>query len=183
MALHRATGFTIIEGLVVLSVIAIVASLVLANLRFGQKKTVLDNEVLRVTQLIRRAKTSALGSVTFQGEVPQGGYGVSVDTDRANNVAILFADRNNNQRFNGAYDRCSQECVERLVLSSGVAIASTAPAASLDITFLPPNLSTIIRAGGGVRDEAEARITLSFSVDPDLRSTIVVRNSGEISVE
>ena len=127
-------GFTIIEGLVVLSVIAIVASLVLANLRFGQKKTILDNEVLRVTQLIRRAKTNSLGSLTFQGGVPRGGYGVSVDTGRDNSVAMLFADQNGNERFNGDFDHCNGECVERLVLSAGVVITSAEPAASIDVT-------------------------------------------------
>lgn len=180
-------GFTIIEGLVVLAVIAVVATIVLANLRFGQKKTILDNEALRLTQLIRRAKTSALGSVTFQGGVPGGGYGVSVDSGQANNVAILFADRNGvsgNQRFDGAYDRCDQECVERLVLSSGVILANVQPAVPLDVTFLPPNLATSIRSGGGNGSDAvEARITLSFSTDPTLQKTIVVRNSGEIVIE
>lgn len=179
-------GFTIIEGLVVLAVIAVVATLVLANLRFGQKKTILDNEALRLTQLIRRAKTNALGSVTFQGAVPGGGYGVSVDSGQENNVAILFADQNGangNQRFDGAYDRCNQECVERLVLSSGVILANVQPASPLDIMFLPPDPATTIRAGGGGSDRPEARITLSFATDPNLQKTIVVRNSGEIGIE
>ncbi len=177
-------GFTIIEGLVVLAVIAVVATLVLANLRFGQKKTILDNEALRLTQFIRRAKASALGSVTFQGGVPGGGYGVSVDSGQANNVAILFADQNGNQRFDGAYDRCNQECVERLVLSAGVILTNVQPAVPLDVTFLPPNVATAIRAGGGSGSQADkARITLSFSTDPTLQKTVVVTSAGEISIQ
>ncbi|MBI2624199.1 hypothetical protein HYW67_01750 [Candidatus Parcubacteria bacterium] len=184
---REGAGFTIIEGLVVLAVIAIVSTLVLANLRFGQKKTTLDNEILRFTQLVRRAKTNSLGSVAFQGSVPGGGYGVSIDTGEADTVAILFADNNGstgNQAYDGAYDRCNQECVERFVFSSGIHLRNVQPAFPLRVIFLPPNLATVIRAGAGSgADAAEARVTISWRVDPDLAETVVIKNTGEIVVE
>lgn len=174
-------SFTIVEGLVVLAVIAVVATFVLANLRFGQKKTLLDNEALRFAQVIQRAKTNGLGAVVFQGSVPQGGYGVRFDTGESSAV-VLFADRNDNAKFNGSFSGCTGECVERIPLQSGVVLSSLSRTSPVDVTFQPPDPTTRVRARDGSEIWPEVQIVLSFASDTSLQKTIIVRDSGEILV-
>ncbi|MBI2625790.1 hypothetical protein HY442_01200 [Candidatus Parcubacteria bacterium] len=176
-------AFSIVEGLAVLAIVAVVATLVLANLRLGQRKTLLENEALRLSQVVSRARTNALGSVTFQGAVPTGGYGVRFDLAEADNVAVLFADANGNQRFGGDFGACSGECVERVVFTSGVVVASLSPESPLDITFVPPDGAATIRAGTSALDRSEGRVALSFPNDPNMRKTIVITQGGQIRVE
>ncbi|MBI3305114.1 hypothetical protein HYZ80_02220 [Candidatus Parcubacteria bacterium] len=177
------SAFSIIEGLAVLAIVAIVATLVLANLRLGQRKTLLDNEALRLSQMVSRARTNALGSVIFQGAVPTGGYGVRFDLAQAGNVAVLFADTNGNKRFEGNFASCSGECVERVVFGSGVIAASLSPDSPLDVTFVPPYGAATIRAGTSALDQTEGRVVLAFASDLNLRKTVVVAQGGQIRVE
>lgn len=176
-------AFSILEGLAVLAIVAIVATLVLANLRLGQRKTLLGNEALRLSQLFSRARTNALGSVIFQGAVPTGGYGVRFNLSQSNSVAVLFADTNGNKRFGGDFGACSDECVERVALGSGVVAASLSPDSPLDVTFMPPDGAATIRAGTSALDRTEGRVALSFPNDPNLQKTIVITQGGQIRVE
>lgn len=192
----RHPGFTIIETLAVLAVIAVVAGIVVANIRSGQRKAALDNEALRVAQFIREAKTRTLGQVVFRGEVPRGGYGIRVNVrppQGSNRLLVLFADRNENQRMDGEGPSCESECVVRDLLRSGIVIKQLL---ADNAGIVPVTMATILfpfqESGAPLFADplsfsetpvAEVRLVLSSASDLSLERTVVVKPSGEVNVE
>jgi prepilin-type N-terminal cleavage/methylation domain-containing protein len=142
-------GFTLIEILVSLSVIAILTVIFLANYRGGRQGVDLNLVAQKVASDIRTAQNNSLGSVLYGGSLPAGGWGVHFDT--ADKSYLLFADVNNNKVYDDN---------EALPTSGGLNFAFPADLtisditgdslsgnnshAKLDVTFLPPNPTTRI---------------------------------------
>lgn len=130
-------GFTLVEMLVVMAVMAIISSMVLVNYRGGERRNLLRLTAQEVTNTFIRAQNMSLSSQEFKatGEVPEGGFGVRLNN--YNNSYLIFADID----ANIAYDGLS-ELVETLALPDGIEIYSLNGATNntdLDITFTPPD--------------------------------------------
>lgn len=177
------TGFTLPEGLIVLAVLSAVASLALANVRLGERRMALDSEAFRIADVIRQAKTDALGSAAFQGAVPSGGYGAFFSAGEPD-VAIRFADMNGNQQFDGDARRCTGECMERVGLEAGAAVLSFEPTGPfVTVTFTPPDPITQIHGGNSAASLERAGVAVGFASYPRTQKTIVIQSSGVITVE
>jgi len=65
-------GFTLVEMLVVIFIVAILSAATLAAIRQGNKRSSVLRAAQRVAQDLRDAQNRALAAVEFQGKVPCG---------------------------------------------------------------------------------------------------------------
>jgi prepilin-type N-terminal cleavage/methylation domain-containing protein len=182
-------GFTLIELVVVVSVIAILSVVFLANYRGGEGEFALKRSAHRMAQDIRDAEERSTATQDFKG-IYQGGYGIFLT--EGSSSYILFVDCNGDGLYNeGAYncqDCTSGSCiagsfteeVESLSLEEGSLISNLVPDTSgnLSISFLPPDPSVLFSP-----DASEITIQLQGEAAGDTRTeTISVNEIGLITV-
>ena len=198
-ATKSGAGFTLIEITIVLGIIGLLAAIVLANYRGGERQFALLRSTHQLAQDLRRAEEMAISSqktpLEFGEEVfPRGGYGIYFKIDPGDPKGyriILFADCD----VEGDYDdlpiakTCAEtgpglgnsrdETIEELTLEEGVVIETLSPSSSeLSITFKPPDPEISISGGGNI-----ATITLSLKDAPTIARTVTVNKVGLIDTK
>jgi prepilin-type N-terminal cleavage/methylation domain-containing protein len=148
------TGFTLIEVLIVVTIIAVLSAIILINYQEGQAHLALQRSTHILAQDIRRVQEMAMRAEDFQGTVARGGFGIRVESGTS--TYILFADCNANQVFNatGTATNCNlatsvnpfPEQLEIRELEKNINIVSVSPNPST-IVFIPPDPGTRINAG------------------------------------
>ncbi|MBI2587955.1 type II secretion system protein [Candidatus Azambacteria bacterium] len=174
--MRRDHGFSGTEFLVVLSLIAIVASFIIYSGARVRREQALSRSAEKLAEDIRRAQGYALASREFRpGEVPCG-YGIAVSA--ASRTYRLFADRDlknincSARDFVRAAD--GSEDVETIPLEPAIEIAAVS---AESIVFTPPDPITAI---------TPATSTLSVTLQNLASSSIKVvraRTSGEVVIE
>jgi len=91
-------GFTLIELMIVVSIIAIVVTVSLAGYSGSEKKTNLDSGIRILEANLNVARNNFLNGLRYAGAPSAGGWGIHFDV--ATSTYTLFADTNNN----GVYD-------------------------------------------------------------------------------
>lgn len=134
-------GFTIIELLVVISIIVILTGVVLVGYRTGERQLALQRAANKLAQDIRRVQEMAMSAKEFGGIVPEGGYGIRFKQEESGHY-IIFVDSNNNQDYDPGVDGI----VEDVKLEKGVEISNISNS-PLRITFTPPDPTTTIKPG------------------------------------
>lgn len=84
-------GMSLIEMTVSIAMVAIIATLFIANYRSANKRTDLLMAAQTLVADLHLAQNNTLGLVKYNGAVPAGGWGVHFDT--AQNSYTMFADR------------------------------------------------------------------------------------------
>lgn len=145
-------GFTLIEMIVVIAIIAIVSSVFFLNLREGEQNLALQRSAQLLTQTIDDARNAALSNRLHNSTVSAGGYGVRFLIN--SNTLIVFADCNQDSRFTDIGSGASscleaasgnadyQENSRTVTLERGVNIISINPcdgSCVLDVVFSSPN--------------------------------------------
>ena len=190
-------SFTLIELTVVAGIIGLLAAVILANYRGGERQSALLRSTHQLAQDLRRCEEMAISSQktlpAFGEEVfPRGGYGIyfKIDPDAPKGYRIiLFADCDGE----GDYDNlptartCAEaqpelgnsrdETIEALTLEEGVIIKTLSPSSPLSITFKPPDPEISI-SGGDM-----ATITLSLKDAPTITRTITINKVGLIDTK
>lgn len=137
-------GFTLIELLVSISIMAIISTLVVANLG-GNNNQDLYSSADNLASLLRKAQFWSISGRQFGGPaVPSGGYGVSIPACALPPCAVvMFADTDASLNFNSAGNPLGipatnpvDEKAEALTLGRSVKIVP--PAGGADILFKPP---------------------------------------------
>ncbi len=82
-------GFTIIELIIAIAIVALITGIVLANYRVGQRQQTIRAEAQKLVSTLRNAQNMALAGKVHNTEVPKFGYGVYIDD--TNNKYTLFA--------------------------------------------------------------------------------------------
>lgn len=158
-------GFSLIELVVSLSIIAMITVLFLANYRTGNKRTDLIMTAQRLVSDIHLAQNNALGLVKYNEEVPAGGWGITLDM--AESGYTLFADLNAPETSGSmSYDPDMEGNVNygaRVTdFSSSVVISSlkigSTYVSTTDITFLPPDPITNIYSAGTTSTDLEIKL-------------------------
>lgn len=170
-------AFSLFELALALLIIGIVTGVTLASYRSGGRHIRLELEAQRVALEIRRAQTLATATKEQGGKRPCG-YGTVFDeaTPRA---FILFAELDEiSDQCDGPFVFSGGDNGETILLADDVRIADISPGTSLSIFFLPP--VPVIEMSGGV---PSASITLALISSPAIQKRIVVRTSGEITIE
>lgn len=183
-------GFSLVELLMVVTIIILMSTIVLVSFRSGQDQFTLQRAAHLLAQDIRRAQELAMRAEDFHGTVSRGGFGVHLTTGASSYV--LFADCDNGRDFDltGSATSCVTattasggsfpEQLESRTFEAGVTITSITPAASSTIVFIPPRPVTQIRSGGSV--VTSTTITLGIS---GLAQTqrVFINNAGLITIE
>jgi len=188
MTLDR-KGFTLLEFLVVLSIILILTAITVPSYRSAQRQYALENAAQKLVQDIRRVEEMAMASKEIinpknstEKIFPKGGYGIHFQ--QTPQEIIIFADCNNNQLYTSG-NHCGSgmnkfpELVESLTLESGIIITDLSPSPFCDIVFKPPDPTVSINPGSAT----SATITLSLVNDRTKTKKIHISNSGLIYVE
>lgn len=188
-------GFTLVEMLVVIGIMALISGLVLLNNnRFGGV-VLLQNLAYDIALSIRQAQVYGIAVQRFNTSF-EAGYGVHFQVDSGSGQAayVLFADAL--EPANGYYD-CPQpgttncELVQSTTVASGYRISQlcvTPPGGSercditsLDITFLRPEPDAYIRSQqtSGLNESGEIHVVSQRGDE----QVISIQANGQISVQ
>lgn len=183
-------GFSTIELLVVISIFALISTVVLAKQNQFNTGILLTNLAYEVALNIRQAQVYGLsirefgvGSGNFNA-----GYGVHF-TSATPGAFIFFGDVNNNSRYDG-----TGELIESVTLHQNNTIsdicgvngsgdsdcASTGALSSIDITFVRPDPDAVIIDPDLGTQYRQAKIVLS-SPQGNVK-TVITESTGQISV-
>lgn len=153
-------GFTLIELIVVIAIMAVLSTLLLANYRGGQGQYVLEETFQLLVSNIRRAQNLAMTSLEQNGQVPYG-YGIYIPD--VNSYLIFYNQSNDNDYQVGSID------LEVINLSNQITINPT----DKSIFFVPPEPTTYIN---GLNSGSQ-----SFTLTKDGQNkTITIYSSGRI---
>ena len=172
-------GVTIVELMVVLSIVLILSVFVVANYRQSNKSLVLELEINRLAQNLRKAQNWALSAHQVAGVPTVTGYGVYVKRSESDTSYKIYIDTDNNQMYNGAPDHV----LEVMVLDKQVEIALTTPD-SLSVNFVPPNPTTKITDGDyPLINYDTALIQFDLKSDSSVFRVVRINKSGLIYAE
>lgn len=161
-------GFTLLELLVAVAIIALVSTYVLVNYRATQNRVDVRLEAYRFAATVRQAQNYALGAYENNGAVPVGGWGVYI-ADSAN--YRLFADDGDH-----VFD-AGDAVVEAKQLPDTVVFPATSQ--DHEFVFLPPNPTTYL---DGV-NQGSVTITLQQADDASNTHTVTMNAFGLVDVD
>jgi len=158
-------GFSLIELVVSLSVIAMITVLFMADYKTGNKRTDLVMSAQKLVADIHLAQNNSLGLVKYNNDVPAGGWGLSLDM--ATGGYTLFADLNAPETSgymsydpdtegNINYGARTTDFSSTVVIQS-LKIGSTY-VSSTNVTFLPPDPITNIYSSGTTSTDLEIKL-------------------------
>ena len=172
------SGFSVIEMLVVMSILVVLSSFLILYNRTGELQIILLREQAQLISTVIRAKSLALN--TLIEDVPACGYGVHIEVSTAAAVPsryFVYRDKAINCRTSDRiYAAASDEMVDgtEVVLPKQVVFGDIGVR---DIMFVPPEPEAFL---DGSQALAEADIVM-MSADGKTKATVTVNNAGQIS--
>ncbi len=164
---------TLIEFLVVFSIVVIISSVVFANYQLGQSQLALSRASHKLSQDIRRASEMAMSVRSLaDGSVPSG-YGIYIGQGSDN--YIIYADVNGNNAY-GSGDRA----IETVYLEPAIQIESVS-LIRISVNFQPP--MPIVKLSGVGGEVSEATIVLSLIKDSSRKKVVKINNAGLVYVD
>lgn len=167
-------GFTLIELVVVVAIIAFFSALILPNYRMGDSQLSLQRTAHKMAQDLRRTQELSISAKEFGGEVPYG-YGIYFDINQARKY-IVFADVDGDQTYSGLNEKVEEPSFEANVIIKE--LDPKAAGAYLTILFVPPNPTVIF-----FPDSETSTITLETETAEVFQQIIQVNKAGLISLE
>ena len=155
-------GFTLTEMLVVVAIVALLSSVVIANIRTGDRGIQVRSSSQLVMATLREAQNSALGSKRM------GVYFVLSEDP------ILFIDEDRDQLYD------SGEEIRTIILGTNVFISSLTPGSPLHVFFSPPNPDVYIN---GSPIGADALVKIESQDDSAVARTLRINTLGLITIE
>ncbi len=136
-------GFTLIEILVVLGVMAIVSSSIISYSSSSRQQIALATETSKLTQLILRAKSLSISTY----DAPAGVCGYGIEFDYVNNLYRLSSYKLNNCDNPNAITSSDEREVFRV--ANGVSLSAVVAGNQVgNIIYLPPDPVVYISAPG-----------------------------------
>ena len=167
-------GFTMVEFLVVMSIIGILSSVLFFNWRSGEEMFALQNSAYKLAQDIKEMQEMTMEAKEMDCNGDTGSsFGIQFKSSWSA-YYLLFVDCNNSYRQDPGED------FKTVNLEKGVEISNLSPASSFGVVFVPPDPTTYIK---GSPSGAVAEITLSLENNPSKQKTITVNTSGMIEIK
>lgn len=162
-------GFTVMELVVSIGVIAVLSALFLVGYRSAGQDSDLRMSAGQLMNSIRVAQSRTLGAVAYEGDVPEGGWGIHLDEDRG--TYIIYADVNENFSYDGESEKWQAR-----ELPDDTHISSIDVSSSVDIVFEPPDPITYING------DDMSKVDIVISDDRGESKTVRVNFFGLIEV-
>ncbi|MFH1523316.1 MAG: prepilin-type N-terminal cleavage/methylation domain-containing protein [Patescibacteria group bacterium] len=157
----KAAGFTLIELLVSISIIGLLSAIFLVNYRATSQRSQLNITAQKVASDIRLAQSNSLGSVEYDGSIPDGGWGAHFSEGES--YYYVFADLDANNQYDEG--EASEELGGKVVdLPAGITINSINIGTLVDIVFLPPDPITYINNDNSGTVEIELADNISSKI-------------------
>ena len=191
-------GFSLIELLVVIIIIALISTIFLIGFRGGEEQFALQRSAHLLVQDLRQAQELAMRAEDFDGSVSRGGFGIHLES--ATSSYILFADCDQDGVFDVTGNATS--CVaatdafpfpeelkiegERRKLEQGIKIKEISLGSFANIVFVPPDPITRISGEEEVPPDFAEEIKIILKVigsDPPEIKIINVNKAGLIAIE
>ncbi len=180
-------GFTLVELLVVISIVVIFPTIVVSNFPAVKLQFALSRQAHNFAQDVRSTQDRALSALDFNDQfgVSQSiyGYGVFIDTSSLGNTKyIIYADKDPGNRYYDELDLVVA-IVDFSTSEPGIIIkeVQNAIGQSISINFAPPKPSTTI----SVLDEGQQGINVVFAMesDPEKTKIVFINTSGLIEIK
>jgi len=177
-------GFSIIEFVVVSSIIAIISSIVFPNWNSIRQDILLQREAYKVAQDIRRTLEMSLAAQEVTCSEGVNGYLIYFKEGESNyslyvdggNEGLGDADPNKNCRI-------GQVGLDENVKIENISTGASTGIDEVQILFIPPNPEVKFFSDGVERTEGFVKITLSIKGDSNKKRNIVVNKAGLVYVE
>lgn len=186
MIIQKIKGFTLIEVLVILSIIAIMTIAVFSNYGKNNEIFVLERASQKLAQDLRRTQEMAMSG--FGGDSSTYGYGMyfnkTTGASPANYLKYIIYEERDTDHLNILMYFEGEDTVEEIInIEKGIKICDISDnGTSLNtrsISFEPPNPLTII---GGVASGREASIVLCIANDISKTRTVKINNAGRVEI-
>jgi len=173
--------FTLIEMLVVVSIIVILSAIVVSTYRSSQNRYILESDTQTFVSNVRRIQSLGLAAQKFCSNSQEGGYGIELGADiKGKNLKkyILFADCNDNKK----YDE-NDELIENINLNikDSIEYCPTSSCNNLRIMIKPPNQSFSIILNGLEISSPSILIKFVSSAISNDKGYVTVNKGGYIS--
>ncbi len=154
------SGFSLIEVIVALGLIALIAGLIIANYREGERTNTIHFSAKDLATTLRQAQNNSLGAVRYDGRTPAGGWGVHIDLETATTSYKLFANLDYDEEDIDTYGYEAGQALpehggKTMDTKRGTFIATTSLGSMVSISFLPPHPETLIFDGTATSSEVE----------------------------
>ncbi len=177
--IFRNKGFTFVEMLIVLGIIALFSGLAMINYSGQNQKLRLRTTVQETVNKLRQTQNFSVSTKISGAEVPGGGYGIRFD--KAANSYTIFADKIDppNRTFDAG------EQIETKVLNSDleisdITLSSSGSVNTLDAVFAPPDPITYLNASKVFDLSAVITFRIKGKTCPQSCRTITVKTSGVV---
>lgn len=178
-------GFTMIEMTITIFIIAIIATIVLANFSGFGENVAMQRSAQEFALLIRQAQNMSLSVrqiETSAGRIVPPAIGVYLNVSLPESY-ILFADLDNNKRYDPSIDAKIGNDIffEKRVKIDSLLDQNSIPQTVINIVFAAPEASvTIYNQDNPIGEQAIINLITTSGV---YKKKIGVRTSGQISIE
>lgn len=183
----KKNGFTLIEMLVSIMIIAVVSGIVMVNYGQGSKQNALARSAQKLVLDLRRAQNMATSTVAVNGQIANY-YGLFfrlTPAARELNYLLYYEDGGNGcSGCGGSSPIIGGEILEIIRLESGIKIQSIdAPGNKINIAFSSPfGEISFIDDDGVAISPSFVTITLSF-LDGSKTKNVIIYPSGQIEIQ
>jgi len=170
-------GFTLVELIVVISITVITTSMVFANMQVGRRLKDVNSSAEKLSGVFKQAQMMALSGKTFNGNRPDGGYGVYLDNSTDPDSYLLFV--NDFDSANYQYNEGGDTVIQRFSLVANVVLDSFEHNTFI---FIPP-YGTIMVSDGAAEEELSGSSLITIKhTDARFTSYVRINDQGEIGL-
>lgn len=186
-------GFTILELLIVIAIMAILTTVILYNSRGLNSSILVSNTAYEVSLMIREAQVYGLGVRATENGATGFAYsqGIHFDSSIANaNTVILFSDKDNNGQWSGPSENIQTYTINKDRAGSVISICAITGGTdctvvgSADIMFKRPNPEALFYVAPSTpTPPTSVVINLGFTPGNGQCRSIIIQKSGAVQID
>lgn len=177
----RSSGFTIIEMVVMVSIVVVVSGVFIGGFPLFNQRTYVKKEAQRLALNLRSTQSNAiLGKVANSIGTTPTYWGIHADIFNPTRY-LIFADVNANHQYNSGVD----EVIKTVIFENGIKISGLASASGgeseINFFFSVPYGDTEVW-NGTVGIGSFGQVTISAAIPGITQNVVIMRVSGQIVI-